>query len=88
MLRGANYKRWYWAVAPQGGAPTRSPHLAGQDARDGYRQFRVPERLQHRFTTFGMNNEFLAGIEYLYEDGRALGPARPARADPADVPVR
>ena len=71
VVRGANYKRSYWAVAPQGGAPTQYSLASQAKTRETDTDtFAIQSDFNTTFTTFGLNNEFLAGVEYLYEDNK------------------
>jgi len=71
VMRGANYKRSYWAVAPQGGAPTQYSLASQAKTREtDTDNFAIQSDFSTSFTAFGMNNEFLAGVEYLYEDSK------------------
>jgi catecholate siderophore receptor len=68
VLRAANYKRSYWAVAGQGTLTANS--TAGQAKT---RQFEtdnyvVQSDLNTAFTLFGLKNELITGVEYLNED--------------------
>lgn len=71
VLRAANYKRSYWAVAPQGGAPTQYSLASQAKTREtDTDNVAFQSDFNTTFTTFGMKNEFLAGFEYLYEDSK------------------
>lgn len=68
VMRAANYKRTYWAVAGQG---TLTPNSTQQQAKT--RQFDtdnyvLQSDLNTAFTLFGMKNEVVTGVEYLNED--------------------
>ena len=74
VLRGANYKRSYWAVAPQGGAPTAYSLASQAKTREtDTDNFAFQSDYSTTFMTFGLKNEFLAGFEYLYEDNKRWG---------------
>ena len=69
VIRGANYKRSYWAVAPQSGAPTAYSLASQAKTREfDTDNFVFESDFSTAFTLFGMKNEFLAGVEYLKED--------------------
>lgn len=71
VLRAANYKRSYWAVAPQGGAPTQYSLASQAKTREtDVDNIALQSDINTTFNTFGMKNEFLAGFEYLYEDSQ------------------
>lgn len=92
VLRAANYQRAYWAAAP---SATRAPTTSVTQQMSKTRSFDtdnfvVQSDLSTAFTMFGMRNELLAGIEYLYEDSERwtllnLGTADNARYLPNSV---
>lgn len=69
VVRAANYKRSYWAVAPQGGAPTANSLASQAKTREfDTDNFVVQSDLNTAFSIFGMKNELVTGVEYLKED--------------------
>ena len=67
VARSANYKRSYWAGAPQNGAP--STNGGGAKTREfDTDNFVLQSDLNTAFTIFGMKNEVVTGVEYLKED--------------------
>jgi len=74
LIRGANYKRSYWAVAPQGGAPTANSLAAQAKTREtDTDNFVIQSDLNTTFTAWGMQHELLTGVEYLKEDSKRWG---------------
>lgn len=71
VVRGANYKRSYWAVAPQGGAPAANS-LPGQAKTREFDtdNFVLQSDLNTAFSVFGMKNEVVTGVEYLKEGSK------------------
>ena len=69
VLRSANYKRSYWAVAPQGGAPTANSLSSQAKTREfDTDNFVLQSDFNTKFSLFGMKNELVTGVEYLKED--------------------
>jgi len=71
VVRGANYRRSYWAGAPQG--TPAAPSTTGGSAKT--REFDTDNFvLQSDFNTafnlFGMKNELVTGVEYLKEGSK------------------
>ena len=71
QLRRAQYERSYWAKTP---SATLAPSVAGanggnQTRNSDYRTITLQSDFNHKFTLLGMKHEFLAGYEYLKEDG-------------------
>lgn len=68
VLRAANYKRSYWAVAGQGVLTANS--TAGQAKTREFEtdNYVLQSDLNTAFTLFGMKNEVITGVEYLNED--------------------
>jgi catecholate siderophore receptor len=71
VARGANYRRAYWAVAPQGGAPTAAS-LASQSKNREFDtdNFVLQSDFNTAFNLFGMKNELVTGVEYLKEGSK------------------
>jgi catecholate siderophore receptor len=68
-VRSSNYKRSYWAVAPQGGAPTANSLASQAKTREfDTDNFVIQSDFNTAFTLFGMKNELVTGVEYLKED--------------------
>ena len=73
-VRAANYKRSYWAVAPQGGAPTANSLASQAKTREfDTDNFVVQSDFNTAFTVFGMKNELVTGVEYLKEGSKRWG---------------
>ena len=71
VARGANYKRSYWAVAPQGGAPTAYSLASQAKTREfDTDNFVLQSDLSTKFKVAGMDNELLTGVEYLKEGSK------------------
>lgn len=69
VVRSSNYKRSYWAVAPQGGAPTANSLASQAKTREfDTNNFVIQSDFNTAFTLFGMKNELVTGVEYLKED--------------------
>jgi catecholate siderophore receptor len=91
-LRAANYQRAYWAAAP---SATRAPTTTVTQQMSKTRSFDtdnfvLQSDFNTAFTVFGMRNELVTGVEYLYEDSerwglRNLGTANDARYSPSQV---
>lgn len=68
-VRSSNYQRSYWAVAPQGGAPTANSLASQAKTREfDTDNFVIQSDFNTAFTLFGMKNELVTGVEYLKED--------------------
>ena len=69
VMRAANYKRSYWAGAPQNGAP--SVNGGGAKTREfDTDNFVIQSDFNTAFNIFGMRNEIVTGVEYLKEDSK------------------
>jgi len=74
QLRSGSYKRAYWAKTPQGTAanavPTNSTLVLGgnQAAKLDYDTLNLQSDFSTKFNVSGMENQLLAGVEYLKED--------------------
>lgn len=68
VLRAANYKRAYWAVAPQGALTAASLSNLAKTRQFETQNYVLQSDLSTAFTLFGMKNELITGIEYLNED--------------------
>lgn len=69
VMRAANYKRSYWAGAPQNGAP--SVNGGGAKTREfDTDNFVIQSDFNTAFNIFGMKNEIVTGVEYLKEDSK------------------
>ena len=74
QLRSGSYKRAYWAKTPQGTAanavPTDSTLFLGgnQAAKLDYDTLNLQSDFSTKFNVSGMENQLLAGVEYLKED--------------------
>uniref|UniRef100_Q47H70 TonB-dependent siderophore receptor n=1 Tax=Dechloromonas aromatica (strain RCB) TaxID=159087 RepID=Q47H70_DECAR len=68
VMRAANYKRSYWAVAGQGVLTANS--TAGQAKTREFEtdNYVLQSDLNTAFTLFGLKNELITGVEYLNED--------------------
>lgn len=75
VLRSANYKRSYWAVAPSATLPPAAVTTAGQAKTREFDtdNFVLQSDLNTAFTVFGMKNEVVAGVEYLKEKSERWG---------------
>ncbi|MDL1865186.1 TonB-dependent siderophore receptor [Betaproteobacteria bacterium PRO5] len=76
QLRYGDYERSYWArtpsltVAPNIGGTICTPNCNGGPTRAmDYETLAIQTDYNKKFQLFGMNHEFLAGAEYLNEDG-------------------
>lgn len=71
VVRSSNYHRSYWAVAPQGGAPTANSLSSQAKNREfDTDNFVLQSDVNTRFSLFGMQNELVTGVEYLKEDSK------------------
>ncbi|RIX45201.1 MAG: TonB-dependent siderophore receptor [Rhodocyclales bacterium GT-UBC] len=69
VVRGANYRRSYWAGAPQNGAP--STNGGGAKTREfDTDNFVLQSDFNTVFNLFGMKNELVTGVEYLKEGSK------------------
>ncbi|MCG2579081.1 TonB-dependent siderophore receptor [Dechloromonas sp. XY25] len=68
VLRAANYKRAYWAVAPQGALTAASLASLAKTRQFETQNYVLQSDLNTAFTLFGMKNELITGVEYLNED--------------------
>lgn len=68
VLRAANYKRSYWAVAPQGALTAASLSNLAKTRQFETDNYVLQSDLNTAFTLFGMKNELITGVEYLNED--------------------
>ncbi|WP_226405816.1 TonB-dependent receptor [Dechloromonas denitrificans] len=69
VMRAANYKRSYWAGAPQNGAPSVNGGSAKTREFDTD-NFVIQSDFNTAFNIFGMRNELVTGVEYLKEDSK------------------
>jgi len=71
VARAANYYRSYWAVAPQGGAPTANSLASQAKTREfDTDNFVLQSDFSTAFNLLGMRHELLTGVEYLKEDSK------------------
>ncbi len=73
VVRAANYRRSYWAVAPQGGtgSPTANSLASQAKTREfDTDNFVVQSDFNTAFTLLGMKNELVTGVEYLKEGSK------------------
>src|SRR5450830_787045 len=70
QLRYADYKRTYWGITPSNTVnPLATARATGNQTRNSeYQTTTLQSDLSTKFDVFGMKNEALAGLEYLYED--------------------
>lgn len=73
VLRAANYKRSYWAVAGQGTLTANSTQQQAKTRQFNTDNYVLQSDLNTAFTVFGMKNELITGVEYLYEDSIRWG---------------
>lgn len=69
VARGANYRRSYWAGAPQNGAPSTNGGSAKTREFDTD-NFVLQSDFNTAFNLFGMKNELVTGVEYLKEGSK------------------
>jgi len=74
VLRAANYKRAYWAVAGQGTLTAASTQQQAKTRQFETDNYVLQSDLNTAFNLFGMKHELVSGVEYLREDSirRAL----------------
>ena len=68
VLRAANYKRSYWAVAGQGTLTANSTSGQAKTREFETDNYVLQSDLNTAFTLFGLKNELITGVEYLNED--------------------
>ncbi len=68
VLRSANYKRAYWAVAGQGTLTQYSTTSQAKTRQFETDNYVLQSDLNTVFNLFGMRNELITGVEYLNED--------------------
>ena len=68
VLRAANYKRAYWAVAGQGTLTANSTQQQAKTRQFETDNYVLQSDLNTAFNLFGMRNELVTGVEYLNED--------------------
>lgn len=68
VLRAANYKRAYWAVAGQGTLTQYSTTGQAKTRQFETDNYVLQSDLNTAFNLFGMRNELITGVEYLNED--------------------
>ncbi|WP_292980940.1 TonB-dependent receptor [Nitrosomonas sp.] len=70
QLRYADYERSYWAKTPNLNNPPSALAVTGGNITRvmDYETLTIQSDYNQRFKLLGMNHEFLAGAEYLYED--------------------
>ena len=68
VLRAANYKRAYWAVAGQGTLTANSTQQQAKTRQFETDNYVLQSDFNTAFTLFGMRNELVTGVEYLKED--------------------
>jgi len=68
VLRAANYKRSYWAVAGQGTLTANSTQQQAKTRQFETDNYVLQSDLNTAFTLFGLKNELITGVEYLNED--------------------
>lgn len=70
VARGANYRRSYWAVAPQGALTGASLANLAKTREFDTDNFVLQSDLSSHFKLFGMQNELVTGVEYLKEGSK------------------
>ncbi len=73
VLRAANYKRAYWAVAGQGNLTANSTQQQAKTRQFETDNYVLQSDLNTAFTFLGMRNEVITGFEYLREDSTRWG---------------
>ena len=73
VLRAANYKRAYWAVAGQGNLTANSTQQQAKTRQFETDNYVLQSDLNTAFTFLGMRNEVITGFEYLREDSIRWG---------------
>jgi catecholate siderophore receptor len=73
VLRAANYKRAYWAVAGQGTLTANSTQQQAKTRQFETDNYVLQSDLNTAFSLFGMRNELVTGVEYLNEDSIRWG---------------
>ena len=68
VLRAANYKRSYWAVAGQNTLTANSTQQQAKTRQFETDNYVLQSDLSTNFMLFGMKNELVTGVEYLNED--------------------
>lgn len=75
QLRRADYERSYWAKTPNLTSPPSIDGTVGgnQTRAMDYETLTLQSDFNNKFKAWGMNHEFLAGLEYLREDSFRKG---------------
>lgn len=68
VLRAANYKRAYWAVAGQGTLTANSTQQQAKTRQFDTNNYVLQSDLNTAFNLLGMRHELVTGVEYLNED--------------------